>query len=1165
MTVGLAKNLEGDIYVEGKTYFKPTATVVDDEGNFTSEEVGSGPATIETIQGNTVVWNQNLPPLINSSAYSTIYYSETGYINYNNDDTATVVFTNRTYTPSNVILSQSPDGGGIRGHKYLVSWEYYIAANNTEILGFKGGLRGVVSQLCDKRGEWVKVSTIDTCITERSFICFTTANTVTSTKSETFILKNLQNFDLTLMFGYGNEPATVEEFEDWLSKNVGLAPYYAYNACTLINSKPTGMASIGYNLMELDGSTGTAKVPGIYSDTYSPYYGIRGSYSSVSFVPAATGISETITPDADGKFEITVPGDIVVSGAGSSTTVFMWYDGSYTDGNVGYEKVETTGLDVTKIYGKANGSSTYTQVFPYGIKGIGNTHDVLDLKNAEAIVNIARIPLNDDRLNIQMKGGATHTWYSWFLHSYAPESEKWKVNGSILCDGYGVGNSADIYSNMTKDGICVGDSGYLGINDSSYNGTGTKPYLSKTLYYELLNPITYTDLIVSNDGGETGTPVQVFNYTVDNWGLEELLPQNDYATVNGMATTAPILNVRYSIDAVEAINTLNDEVADLYESKANADGIYPSMTVGTAQNLEGNQVISDPFMFRTSGGEADFSDGLASLQQIDGGSVKFHQYNQIRDYSGSSYGVTASGSSSTQIITITVSSGGPTARASFDFINQSHNNNTGDIVYCKTYPLDSASANIMTGRSQGLFIHYTPQLANFTKYGAIGTIQSPYNNSCCQIYVGTEVPEGTYRYQGNFFNLTELFGRGNEPSTVSAFEEWLSTHIGLKSYYPYTTGILLNSQLTALESIGFNQWDEEWKLGNIIDGVEQPTGTQVINDGYIPILANTEYYLSFTGSMARYYYDSNKTFITGTTFNTPSTDTTPSNACYMRFKMNSEYGTTYNNDICINLSWDGSRDGEYEPYEKYSLDLPVTTITGINPVTNEREAIFPDGFKSAGNIRDSIYIEGGVTKAVKNIGSVILDKTQGTWRTDSTSGDYVAYNVLSGAAETGSGIIGIVGGISLVNGTSYPQGILIPYTTFTDLDAFKNRMDGTPVNYQLAEPIIYTDLQYEDGTPFSLPKSIQVSNWGTEMIEPQNESTLSTCAPTLSLKYAIDAVEAIDTLQNDGIMYYDLKDNMQNFLAALNQALDGIGTISISQNPTDKVYSFTFTEYVPET
>ena len=58
MTVGLAKNLEGDIYVEGNTYFKPTATVVDDEGAFTSEEVGSGPATIETISGNTVVWNQ---------------------------------------------------------------------------------------------------------------------------------------------------------------------------------------------------------------------------------------------------------------------------------------------------------------------------------------------------------------------------------------------------------------------------------------------------------------------------------------------------------------------------------------------------------------------------------------------------------------------------------------------------------------------------------------------------------------------------------------------------------------------------------------------------------------------------------------------------------------------------------------------------------------------------------------------------------------------------------------------------------------------------------------------------------------------------------------------------------------------------------------------------
>ena len=67
-----------------------------------------------------------------------------------------------------------------------------------------------------------------------------------------------------------------------------------------------------------------------------------------------------------------------------------------------------------------------------------------------------------------------------------------------------------------------------------------------------------------------------------------------------------------------------------------------------------------------------------------------------------------------------------------------------------------------------------------------------------------------------------------------------------------------------------------------------------------------------------YFYDSGKNFIQlisrkNTTF------TTPSNAIYMRFRMGSTYGTTYNKDICLNIS--SSRNGEYEPYKSTTYDL----------------------------------------------------------------------------------------------------------------------------------------------------------------------------------------------------------------------------------------------------
>ena len=46
--------------------------------------------------------------------------------------------------------------------------------------------------------------------------------------------------------------------------------------------------------------------------------------------------------------------------------------------------------------------------------------------------------------------------------------------------------------------------------------------------------------------------------------------------------------------------------------------------------------------------------------------------------------------------------------------------------------------------------------------------------------------------------------------------------------------------------------------------------------------------------------------------------------------MASAYGTTYNNDICINIHWDGERDGEYEPYKSTTYDLSGSHLVKRN-------------------------------------------------------------------------------------------------------------------------------------------------------------------------------------------------------------------------------------------
>ena len=109
---------------------------------------------------------------------------------------------------------------------------------------------------------------------------------------------------------------------------------------------------------------------------------------------------------------------------------------------------------------------------------------------------------------------------------------------------------------------------------------------------------------------------------------------------------------------------------------------------------------------------------------------------------------------------------------------------------------------------------------------------------------------------------------------------------------------------------------------------EKVSSTDAIRcKNYIPVLASTEYYLKGAGLSGIYgvfYYDSDKNFISSVTQVTNSI-TTPANACYMTFRCYVSYGTTYNHDVCINLS-DSSRNGTYEPYQKFTLPLNLDSI-----------------------------------------------------------------------------------------------------------------------------------------------------------------------------------------------------------------------------------------------
>ena len=65
--------------------------------------------------------------------------------------------------------------------------------------------------------------------------------------------------------------------------------------------------------------------------------------------------------------------------------------------------------------------------------------------------------------------------------------------------------------------------------------------------------------------------------------------------------------------------------------------------------------------------------------------------------------------------------------------------------------------------------------------------------------------------------------------------------------------------------------------------------------------------------------------------------------------MTGSYGTTYKNDICINLSWSGIRNGEYEEYKEHTYPLSPIILRGVTKIDangniyHDGDRYLPDG------------------------------------------------------------------------------------------------------------------------------------------------------------------------------------------------------------------------------
>ena len=164
-------------------------------------------------------------------------------------------------------------------------------------------------------------------------------------------------------------------------------------------------------------------------------------------------------------------------------------------------------------------------------------------------------------------------------------------------------------------------------------------------------------------------------------------------------------------------------------------------------------------------------------------------------------------------------------------------------------------------------------------------------------------------------------------------------------------GSIKSLNVSALKTTGFNQWDEQWELGTIKQATGEllDTTVNIRSSNPINVFPNTIYNVYFPKAtnvlMDVFFYDIENTFIKRLYVNS-TTFTTPENCFSIKFTMATAYGKVYKNDICINLSHTGYRNGEYEPYEEHTLRLgelskymPLRAIPGVYDEINANEAI----------------------------------------------------------------------------------------------------------------------------------------------------------------------------------------------------------------------------------
>jgi hypothetical protein len=515
---------------------------------------------------------------------------------------------------------------------------------------------------------------------------------------------------------------------------------------------------------------------------------------------------------------------------------------------------------------------------------------------------------------------------------------------------------------------------------------------------------------------------------------------------------------------------------------AKQNGNYQSLTAGLSNNFDTKKVMVDEsaYNFRQTAtmGSVELEVGSpCKVKKIIGGTIVFNQLVQNGNFDDTSNWYTTGGTT----FSVSNNVGHASFSSNYQFIRQYISTKQGHkLLFSGKYRTISGSMELFYDTTSFLVSSNTfIEVSKIIPASADSIEINPLRRGASDVAV-----EGECK-QVNILDLTQMFGstiadyiysleQANAGSGVAWFKRYFP-----KEYYAYNSGELVSVKTQGKKITHFNQWDEEWELGDIDSdtGVDIPSTTRIRSANFIQVSPNTEYYVKCQigsiriceygeGKLNEWLgYNSNFGLNANTTFKTSQTTR------YIRF-YTYNYGTTYNHDICINFHYDGERDGEYEPYNSETYACDDEELRGIPQLDENNNLVF-DGDE---------YLAGGT----KNVKYGIVDLGTLTWTRISADPEYDGFfnaqvgnikpntnNVVCKLFESGYSNYAYA---SMPNMTirveSDGVSFTVKDTSYTDAQTFKTAMSGVYLVYELETTT--TDTL----TPFTEVQ--ECDNWGTE-------------------------------------------------------------------------------------